>query len=98
METNIQKIVGFISAKSYHSDTKQTTSSFVYKKLPLVGYTDEDCKEKFFESISEAEFNCVLDKKLECIKSLELHKFKGTYDLAGIELQTKAGEVYRHHG
>ena len=97
MEKKIQKIVGFISAKSPHFDTKET-SSFIYKKLPLVGYTDEDCKDKFFESISEAEFNCVLDKKLECINSLELHKFKGTYDLAGIDVQTKAGEVYRHHG
>ena len=32
------------------------------------------------------------------IERLNLHKFKGTCDLAGIEVLTKSGELYRHLG
>ena len=39
------------------------TIIFAYKKLPLTGKL-VDSREEYFESISEADFNDVLDKEL----------------------------------
>ena len=66
MEKSVQKIIGF----------KKTSSRYVYKKLPLVGYTEEDCESDFFEIISEEDFKSITDKSIMGIQRIKLHKFK----------------------
>ena len=45
---------------------------FVYKKLELVGELEKSYKSRYFESISEEDFNSVMDKQLLGIRSLTL--------------------------
>ena len=63
MDKTILKVVCF-----------KKTTKFIYKKLSPVGYTDENHKSEYFESISESDFNSLADKHLLRIESLTLQR------------------------
>jgi len=68
------------------------------KKLELVGSQDELTKSRYFESISENDFNSVMDKQLLQIKSLTLQKLKDYPCLSGVEVQAKNGMISKNLG
>ena len=55
MDKRVQKLVGCRTEK-------KATTRYVYKKLELVGETEEYFKDSYFESISEVDFNSTADK------------------------------------
>ena len=93
MDKRVQKIVGCRTEK-------EATTRYVYKKLELVGETEEYFKDAYFESISEADFNSTAGKHLLSIDTLKLTLSKDLYEIAGIEVQTNTqnGTVFKHHG
>ena len=76
-ESQISRLIGQMTMSEPLSSVKcKREFRFNYKKLELAGYTEDYYKSKYFESISEEDFNKVLDKSHFGIQSLKLSKLQ----------------------